>query len=70
MFTLRSTDPDVLSEFGRDELRRLRKKNVELRTHKEILKGGRVSRIEWQASHATCSMSPTDEPQDHPHIMR
>ena len=36
--TGRSTDPDVLSESERDELRRLRKENVELRTDKEILK--------------------------------
>ena len=34
----RDADPDALSESERDELRRLRKENVELRTDKEILK--------------------------------
>jgi transposase len=34
----RADDPDGLSESERDELRRLRKENVELRTDKEILK--------------------------------
>ena len=34
----RADDPDGLSEPERDELRRLRKENVELRTDKEILK--------------------------------
>jgi transposase len=36
--TERSSDPEALSESERDELRRLRKENVELRTDKEILK--------------------------------
>ena len=34
----RADDPDGLTESERDELRRLRKENVELRTDKEILK--------------------------------
>ena len=34
----RAADPDALSESERDELRRLRKENVELRTDKEILR--------------------------------
>jgi transposase len=34
----RAADPDSLSESERDELRRLRKENVELRTDKEILR--------------------------------
>ena len=34
----RADDPDGLSEPERDELHRLRKENVELRTDKEILK--------------------------------
>ena len=34
----RAHDPDGLSEPERDELRRLHKENVELRTDKEILK--------------------------------
>ena len=36
--TERSSDPEALSESERDELRRLRKENVELRTDKEILR--------------------------------
>jgi transposase len=36
--TERAADPDALSESERDELRRLRRENVELRTDKEILK--------------------------------
>ena len=36
--TDRSADPDGVSESERDELRRLRKENVELRSDKEILK--------------------------------
>lgn len=36
--TDRAADPDGLTETERDELRRLRKENVELRTDKEILK--------------------------------
>jgi transposase len=32
------SDPDALTESERDELRRLRKENVELRTDKEILR--------------------------------
>ena len=36
--TERGSDPDALTEAERDELRRLRKENVELRTDKEILK--------------------------------
>ena len=36
--TVRASDPDALSESERDELRRLRRENVELRTDKEILK--------------------------------
>lgn len=35
--TERSNDPDALSESERDELRRLREENVELRSDKEIL---------------------------------
>ncbi len=34
----RADDPDGLSESERDELRRLRKENAELRTDKEILR--------------------------------
>jgi transposase len=34
----RADDPDGLPEPERDEVRRLRKENVELRTDKEILK--------------------------------
>lgn len=34
----RDADPDALSESERDELRRLRKENAELRTDKEILR--------------------------------
>ena len=34
----RTHDPDGLSESERDELRRLRKENVELRTDREILR--------------------------------
>lgn len=34
----RSADPAALSESERDELRRLRKENIELRTDAEILK--------------------------------
>jgi transposase len=34
----RAADPDSLSESERDELRRLRKANLELRTDKEILR--------------------------------
>lgn len=34
----RAEDPDALSESERDELRRLRKENLELRTDKEILR--------------------------------
>ena len=34
----RASDPDRLSESERDELRRLRKENVELRTDREILR--------------------------------
>lgn len=34
----RAADPDGLSESERDELRRLRKENVELRTDREILR--------------------------------
>jgi hypothetical protein len=34
----RAADPDALSESERDELRRLRRDNVELRTDKEILR--------------------------------
>lgn len=36
--TDRAAAPDALTESERDELRRLRKENVELRTDKEILK--------------------------------
>lgn len=36
--TERATAPDALTESERDELRRLRRENVELRTDKEILK--------------------------------
>ncbi len=36
--TERAADPEALSESERDELRRLRKENVELRTDKEILR--------------------------------
>ena len=38
--TERSSDPDAVSESERDELRRLRKENVEVRTDKEILRRG------------------------------
>ena len=34
----RAADPDVLSESERDELKRLRKENIELQTDKEILR--------------------------------
>lgn len=34
----RAADPEALSESERDELRRLRKENVELRSDKEILR--------------------------------
>lgn len=34
----RSVDPDALSESERDELRRLRKESIELRTDAEILR--------------------------------
>jgi transposase len=34
----RSGDPNGLSETERDELRRLRKENIELRTDREILR--------------------------------
>jgi transposase len=34
----RSDDPNRLSETERDELRRLRKENIELRTDREILR--------------------------------
>lgn len=34
----RAADPEALTESERDELRRLRKENVELRTDKEILR--------------------------------
>ncbi len=34
----RAEDPDALSESDRDELRRLRKEVIELRTDKEILR--------------------------------
>jgi len=34
----RATDPDALSESERDELRRLRKENLALRTDAEILR--------------------------------
>jgi transposase len=34
----RAGDPDALSESERDELRRLRKENIELQTDKEILR--------------------------------
>lgn len=34
----RAADPEGLSESERDELRRLRKENVELRTDREILR--------------------------------
>ena len=33
-----AADPEALSESERDELRRLRKENVELRSDKEILR--------------------------------
>jgi len=33
----RNRDPDALSESERDELKRLRKENIELKTDKEIL---------------------------------
>lgn len=36
--TQRAADPDALTESERDELRRLRKENVELRSDKEILR--------------------------------
>ena len=36
--TERAADPDALTESERDELRRLRKENIELRTDKEILR--------------------------------
>lgn len=35
---VRSSDPDALTESERDELRRLRKENIELRTDAEILR--------------------------------
>ena len=35
---VRAADPDALSESERDELRRLRKEVIELRTDKEILR--------------------------------
>ena len=34
----RGGDPDALSESERDELKRLRKENIELKTDKEILR--------------------------------
>ena len=34
----RAADPDALTESERDELARLRKENIELRTDKEILR--------------------------------
>jgi transposase len=34
----RAADPDALTESERDELRRLRKENIELRTDTEILR--------------------------------
>ncbi len=34
----RAVDPDALTESERDELRRLRRENIELQTDKEILK--------------------------------
>ena len=34
----RAEDPDALSESEREELKRLRKENLELRTDKEILR--------------------------------
>ena len=34
----RSADPDALAESERDELRRLRRENIELRTDTEILR--------------------------------
>ena len=34
----REGDPDALSESERDELRRLRRENIELQTDKEILR--------------------------------
>ena len=34
----RDADPDALSESERDELRRLRKENIELQTDTEILR--------------------------------
>jgi len=34
----RAADPDALSESERDELKRLRKENIELQTDKEILR--------------------------------
>jgi len=34
----RADDPDALSESERDELKRLRKENIELQTDKEILR--------------------------------
>ena len=36
--TERAVDPDALTESERDELRRLRRENVELRTDAEILR--------------------------------
>lgn len=36
--TERAADPDALTESERDELRRLRRENVELRTDTEILR--------------------------------
>ncbi len=36
--TVRASDPNGLSESERDELRRLRKENMQLRTDTEILK--------------------------------
>lgn len=35
---MRAADPDGLSESERDELRRLRKENLEVRTDTEILR--------------------------------
>jgi transposase len=35
---VRAADPDALTESERDELRRLRKENIELQTDKEILR--------------------------------
>lgn len=50
----RADDPDGLSEFEHDELRRLREENVELRTDKEILKRAAADftgeTMRWSAS--------------------